>query len=60
MIDAVSRQWTLRFGTETETCLFNLRTGPADEPAPIEGVVGPKPLGKRGAYSSRPPDRSMS
>lgn len=54
VIDAVSRQWTLRFGTETETCLFNLRTGLADEPPPIEGVVGPKPLGKRGVFSSSP------
>jgi type IV secretion system protein VirB9 len=59
VIDAVSRQWTLRFGTETETCLFNLRTAPADEPPPIEGVVGPKPLGRRGVFSARSPDGSM-
>ncbi|MCO5067010.1 MAG: P-type conjugative transfer protein VirB9 [Rhizobiaceae bacterium] len=58
VIDAVSRQWTLRFGTETETCLFNLRTTPADVPAPIEGVVGPKRLGKGGVYSKMPSDRS--
>jgi type IV secretion system protein VirB9 len=59
VVDAVSRQWTLRFGTETETCLFNLRTGPADEPPPIEGVVGPRPLGRGGAYSASLPDGSM-
>ena len=59
VIDAVSRQWTLRFGTEMETCLFNLRTGLADEPPPIEGVVGPKQLGKRGVYSSSPSVGSM-
>ncbi|NTA14042.1 TrbG/VirB9 family P-type conjugative transfer protein [Agrobacterium tumefaciens] len=45
VIDKVSRQWTLRFGTETETCLFNLRTTPADIPAPIEGAVSPKRIG---------------
>ncbi|WP_234905337.1 MULTISPECIES: TrbG/VirB9 family P-type conjugative transfer protein [Agrobacterium] len=42
VIDKVSRQWTLRFGTEAETCLFNLRTTPADIPVPIEGAVSPK------------------
>ena len=45
VIDKVSRQWTLRFGTEEETCLFNLRTAPADIPAPIEGAVAPKRIG---------------
>ncbi|MGO7719114.1 TrbG/VirB9 family P-type conjugative transfer protein, partial [Rhizobium johnstonii] len=25
VIDTVSRQWSLRYGTEDETCLFNLR-----------------------------------
>jgi len=45
VIDKVSRQWSLRYGTEEETCLFNLRTGPADIPAPIEGAVAPKRLG---------------
>lgn len=45
VIDKVSRQWSLRYGTEEETCLFNLRTVPADTPAPIEGVVAPKRLG---------------
>ncbi|GEO86696.1 conjugal transfer protein TrbG [Aminobacter sp. DSM 101952] len=45
VIDKVSRQWTLRFGTEAETCLFNLRTTPADIPAPIEGAVSPKRIG---------------
>lgn len=45
VIDKVSRQWTLRFGTESETCLFNLRTAPADIPAPIEGAVSPKRIG---------------
>ncbi|MDH0616115.1 MULTISPECIES: TrbG/VirB9 family P-type conjugative transfer protein [Hyphomicrobiales] len=45
VIDKVSRQWTLRFGTESETCLFNLRTAPADVPAPIEGAVAPKRIG---------------
>ncbi|MFA1676886.1 P-type conjugative transfer protein VirB9 [Rhizobium mongolense] len=48
VIDKVSRQWTLRYGTEEETCLFNLRTAPADTPAPIEGVVGPKRIGSNG------------
>ncbi|MER9580919.1 TrbG/VirB9 family P-type conjugative transfer protein [Mesorhizobium sp. M0276] len=51
VIDIVSRQWTLRYGTEEETCLFNLRTAPADAPAPIEGVVGPKRIGKGGSRS---------
>ncbi|MCW8281690.1 TrbG/VirB9 family P-type conjugative transfer protein [Agrobacterium sp. InxBP2] len=46
VIDKVSRQWTLRFGTESETCLFNLRTAPADIPAPIEGAVSPKRIGR--------------
>mgnify|MGYP000393767791 CR=1 FL=1 len=32
---------------------------PADEPPPIEGVVGPRPLGRGGAYSSSLPDGSM-
>ncbi|MFW8583929.1 TrbG/VirB9 family P-type conjugative transfer protein [Rhizobium beringeri] len=41
VIDTVSRQWTLRYGTENETCLFNLRTAPADVPALIEGAVVP-------------------
>ncbi|MGP4727215.1 TrbG/VirB9 family P-type conjugative transfer protein [Agrobacterium deltaense] len=45
VIDKVSRQWTLRYGTELETCLFNLRTTPADIPAPIEGAVAPKRIG---------------
>lgn len=45
VIDKVSRQWTLRYGTEDETCLFNLRTVPADIPAPIEGAVAPKRIG---------------
>ncbi len=45
VIDKVSRQWTLRYGTEDETCLFNLRTAPADIPAPIEGAVAPKRIG---------------
>lgn len=45
VVDTVSRQWTLRFGTEDETCLFNLRTAPADVPAPIEGAVSPKRIG---------------
>jgi len=45
VIDKVSRQWTLRYGTEEETCLFNLRTAPADIPAPIEGAVAPKRIG---------------
>ncbi|MDH0117629.1 TrbG/VirB9 family P-type conjugative transfer protein [Rhizobium pusense] len=45
VIDKVSRQWTLRFGTESETCLFNLRTAPADIPAPIGGAVSPKRIG---------------
>lgn len=45
VIDKVSRQWTLRFGTESETCLFNLRTAPVDIPAPIEGAVSPKRIG---------------
>ncbi len=45
VIDKVSRKWTLRFGTESETCLFNLRTAPADVPAPIEGAVAPKRIG---------------
>ncbi|WP_113372286.1 TrbG/VirB9 family P-type conjugative transfer protein [Rhizobium sp. SYY.PMSO] len=45
VIDKVSRQWTLRYGTEAETCLFNLRTAPADIPAPIEGAVAPKRIG---------------
>lgn len=45
VIDTVSRQWTLRYGTEEETCLFNLRTAPADVPAPIEGAVAPKRIG---------------
>ncbi|QDG94510.1 conjugal transfer protein TrbG (plasmid) [Rhizobium sp. NIBRBAC000502774] len=45
VIDKVARQWTLRFGTEAETCLFNLRTTPADIPAPIEGAVSPKRIG---------------
>ncbi|WJH38566.1 TrbG/VirB9 family P-type conjugative transfer protein (plasmid) [Aliirhizobium terrae] len=47
VIDKVSRQWSLRYGTEEETCLFNLRTVPTDIPAPIEGAVAPKRL--RGA-----------
>jgi len=51
VIDTVSRQWTLRYGTENETCLFNLRTAPADVPAPIEGAVAPKRLGSSGAGS---------
>jgi type IV secretion system protein VirB9 len=42
VIDAVSRQWSLRYGTEQETCLFNLRTSPADSPAPIAGAVAPR------------------
>ncbi|NKM48735.1 conjugal transfer protein TrbG [Rhizobium leguminosarum bv. viciae] len=45
VIDTVSRQWSLRYGTEDETCLFNLRTVPADIPAPIEGAVAPKRIG---------------
>lgn len=45
VIDKVSRQWSLRYGTEEETCLFNLRTIPADIPAPIEGAVAPKRMG---------------
>ncbi len=45
VIDKVSRQWSLRYGTEDETCLFNLRTVPADIPAPIEGAVAPKRIG---------------
>ncbi len=45
VIDKVSRQWSLRYGTEEETCLFNLRTVPADIPAPIEGAVAPKRVG---------------
>ena len=45
VIDKVSRQWSLRYGTEEETCLFNLRTVPADIPAPIEGAVAPKRMG---------------
>jgi type IV secretion system protein VirB9 len=52
VIDTVSRQWTLRYGTENETCLFNLRTAPADVPAPIEGAVAPKRLGSAGVSSS--------
>lgn len=52
VIDTVSRQWTLRYGTEEETCLFNLRTAPADAPAPIEGVVGPKRIGSGGPRNS--------
>ncbi|WP_261332498.1 TrbG/VirB9 family P-type conjugative transfer protein [Rhizobium leguminosarum] len=52
VIDTVSRQWTLRYGTENETCLFNLRTTPADVPAPIEGAVAPKRLGSGGVTSS--------
>ncbi|WP_246721283.1 TrbG/VirB9 family P-type conjugative transfer protein [Rhizobium leguminosarum] len=52
VIDTVSRQWTLRYGTENETCLFNLRTAPADVPAPIEGAVAPKRLGSGGVTSS--------
>ncbi|WP_049730564.1 TrbG/VirB9 family P-type conjugative transfer protein [Rhizobium ecuadorense] len=49
VIDKVSRQWSLRFGTEEETCLFNLRTSPADTPAPIEGAVAPKRIGAEAA-----------
>jgi type IV secretion system protein VirB9 len=45
VIDKVSRQWSLRYGTEEETCLFNLRTVSADIPAPIEGAVAPKRMG---------------
>ncbi len=45
VIDKVSRQWSLRYGTEEETCLFNLRIVPADIPAPIEGAVAPKRMG---------------
>ena len=45
VIDKVSRQWSLLYGTEEETCLFNLRTVPADIPAPIEGAVAPKRMG---------------
>jgi type IV secretion system protein VirB9 len=45
VVDSVARQWTLRYGTETETCLFNLRTAPADVPAPIEGAVAPRRIG---------------
>lgn len=45
VIDKVSRQWSLRYGTEEATCLFNLRTMPADIPAPIEGAVSPKRIG---------------
>lgn len=52
VIDTVSRQWTLRYGTENETCLFNLRTAPADVPAPIEGAVAPRRLGSGGVTSS--------
>ncbi len=48
VIDTVSRQWSLRYGTEDETCLFNLRTVPADIPAPIEGAVAPKRIGAGG------------
>ncbi|TIV60211.1 MAG: conjugal transfer protein TrbG [Mesorhizobium sp.] len=60
VIDTVSRQWTLRYGTEEETCLFNLRTAPADVPAPIEGVVGPKSIGSGGPRNSliQPENRS--
>ncbi|TBB14968.1 conjugal transfer protein TrbG (plasmid) [Rhizobium ruizarguesonis] len=49
VIDTVSRQWSLRYGTEDETCLFNLRTVPADIPAPIEGAVAPKRIGAGGS-----------
>ncbi len=52
VIDKVSRQWSLRYGTEKETCLFNLRTVPADSPAPIEGAVAPKRMG--GAIGPQP------
>lgn len=52
VIDKVSRQWSLRYGTEEETCLFNLRTVPADSPAPIEGAVAPKRMG--GAIGPQP------
>lgn len=45
VIDAVSRQWSLRSGGDTETCLFNLRAGPADLPAPVPGAVPPRRLG---------------
>ena len=48
--DKVSRQWALRFGTESETCLFNLRTAPADIPAPIEGAVSPKRIGSGASH----------
>ncbi|MBY3136487.1 TrbG/VirB9 family P-type conjugative transfer protein [Rhizobium leguminosarum] len=50
VIDTVSRQWSLRYGTEDETCLFNLRTVPADIPAPIEGAVAPKRIGAGGSW----------
>lgn len=56
VIDKVSRQWTLRFGTEAETCLFNLRTAPADIPAPIEGAVSPKRIGS-GPFSQQSQSR---
>lgn len=56
VIDKVSRQWTLRFGTEAETCLFNLRTAPADIPAPIEGAVSPKRIGS-GTFSQQSQSR---
>ena len=44
VIDAVSRQWSRRYGTEAETCLYNLRTTPVDAPGPIEGAVAPRPI----------------
>ncbi|ACI59588.1 Conjugal transfer protein TrbG/VirB9/CagX (plasmid) [Rhizobium leguminosarum bv. trifolii WSM2304] len=56
VIDKVSRQWSLRYGTEEETCLFNLRTSPADTPAPIEGAVAPKRIGA-GAANQQPQSR---
>ncbi|KJF65659.1 TrbG/VirB9 family P-type conjugative transfer protein [Rhizobium nepotum] len=56
VIDKVSRQWTLRFGTEAETCLFNLRTAPSDIPAPIEGAVSPKRIGS-GTFSQQSQSR---
>lgn len=49
VIDAVSRQWSLRLGEEAETCLFNLRTSPAVLSTPVEGAVAPRRLGRAGA-----------
>ncbi len=48
VIDAVSRQGSLRLGEEAETCLFNLRTSPAVILAPVDGAVAPRRLGRAG------------